>query len=207
MKSRAHDPFLRALRRSLAQIRVFSGAFTDRISPCDLKSLPLLPQREKSQTLSLGRVQEITVYISSCVTWISKLSGFSGGCGGYWASNTIKAGAYHSWPLWCRHWGGSRLYHLCFAPSQLFLFMRLTSGLLRPSTFWCEQGGTAKRGNHSGTDDPKTFVPISLLEFKFKQMRIIVFVPLFLFFMQASGLWCPTRQRDILWLTISCIQE
>lgn len=42
-------------------------------------------------------------------------------------------------------------------------------------------------GNHSGTGDPKTFVPISLLEFKFKQMRIIVFVPLFLFF--HAGIW------------------
>lgn len=151
--------FLHALRRSLAQIRTCSGAFTDRISPCDLKSLPLLPQREKSQTLSLGRVQEITVYISSCVTWISKLSGFGGGCGGYWASNTIKAGAYHSWPLWCRHRGGSRLYHLCFAPSQLFLFMRLTSGLLRPSTFDVSREALQKGGITPALMTPKPSSP------------------------------------------------
>ncbi len=78
---------------SLADIKACLNAFTDH-SPCKLKSLPLLPQngcRDKSQTFSFDRVQEITVYISSCITWVSKLSGFggAGGSGGYCASNTI----------------------------------------------------------------------------------------------------------------------
>lgn len=75
---------------ALGHIRRCLNAFTDR-SLCMLKSLPLLPQnawREKSQTFSSDRVQEITVYISSCITRVSKLSGF-GGSGGYNASNTI----------------------------------------------------------------------------------------------------------------------
>lgn len=61
-------------------IKACLNVFTDH-SPCNWKSLPLLPQREKSQTFSFGRVQEITVYISSCITCVSKLSGF-GGSGG-----------------------------------------------------------------------------------------------------------------------------
>lgn len=68
---------------SLADIKVCLNAFTDH-SPSKLKSLPLLPQngfREKSQTFPFDRVQEIRVYISSCITWVSKLSGF-GGAGG-----------------------------------------------------------------------------------------------------------------------------
>lgn len=68
---------------SLADIKACLNAFTDH-SPYKFKSLPLLPQngcRDKSQTFSFDRVQEITVYISSCITRVSKLSGF-GGTGG-----------------------------------------------------------------------------------------------------------------------------
>lgn len=35
----------------------------------------------KARPFSFDRVQEITVYISSCITWVSKLSGFGGGEG------------------------------------------------------------------------------------------------------------------------------
>lgn len=88
----SHNPAYLCFRPPffLTHIKACLNAFTD-CSPCKLKSLPLLPQngcREKSQTFSFDRVQEITVYISSCITWVSKLSGF-GGSGGYCASNTI----------------------------------------------------------------------------------------------------------------------
>lgn len=84
--------------------------------------------------LSFGRVQEITVYISSGITNISKLSVlfcfFSSvvhvrgklafkqnkGCSLSHVNCTGAAIASH-------------LYHLCFAPSQLFSFTRLTSDL------------------------------------------------------------------------------
>lgn len=75
-------------------IKACLDAFTDH-SHCELESLPPLPHREKSQMFSPDRVQEITVYISSCITCVSKLSGFGGG-GGNCASNIISAGAYHS---------------------------------------------------------------------------------------------------------------
>lgn len=127
------------------------------ISPCKFKSLPLLPQNghwDKSQTFSFDRVQEITVYISSCITRVSKSSGF-GGAGWSW-----RAGAYHCWLLWChcRHWGGKRLYHLCFVQAQLFSltgFDRLSAGA---EDLWCAHAGReSMQGNHSCTSDPQTY--------------------------------------------------
>lgn len=207
---------------SLADIKACLNGFTDH-SPCKLKSLPLLPQngcRDKSQTFPSDRVQEITVYISSCITLVSKLSGFGSaggrGGGGYCASNTIWAGAYHCWLLWCRHWGGSCLYHLCFAQAQLFLLTRLTSYLLMLRIFdVCWEGMHRRESLWHWW--PQNLPPISLLEFKFKQLKRIVFVPLFLFlWLQGicSLLSSPASQWklrrifkwDVLWLTISSWQ-
>ena len=169
-------------------------------SHCKLKSLPLLFQngcRDKSQTFSFDRVQEITVYISSCITWVSKLSGFGGGGrGGCCASNTIWAGSYHCWLLWCRH-QGSCLYHLCFARTQLFLFTALTSYLLMQRIFDVRREAL-HRGESLQHGWPQNLPPISLLEFKFKQLGWIVFVPLSPFYgCRASVLCClPTLANE-----------
>lgn len=137
-------------------------AFSQRAS----EPLPLLPRPEKSQTLSFGRVQEITVYISSCITSISKLSVFFfppwSVWGGNRPSNTIKAGAYHksAAPVPPSR-GGSHLYHHCFAPSQLFLFMRLTSDLTEAEPLLDVSGEEAVQRKIGWEESPTTRKPSS----------------------------------------------
>lgn len=115
--------------------------------------------------------------------------------GGNRPSNTIKAGAYHksAAPVPPSR-GGSHLYHHCFAPSQLFLFMRLTSDLTEAEPLLDVSGEEAVQRKIGWEEPlqhdrrPANLPPISRLEFKFKQMTVSDFVSILLSRSQA-GIW------------------
>lgn len=124
----------------------------------------------------------------NCLVLVVLVVGGEANC----TSNIIWAGAYHCWLLWCRHCGGSRLYHLCFAQSQLFLLTGLTSYLLMLRIFDVRKAALHRQESlwHRW---PQTLPPISPLGFKFKQLKRIVFVPFsllfffFFFFYMSTG--------------------
>ena len=187
-------------------------------SPCKSKSLPL-PQnghKDKSQTFSFDRVQKITVYISSCITWDSKLSG------------VLVVLVVETGTLRFKHnksWGLSSLT----APVPPLRRKLLISSLFcsGPAVFAhrvgpaiCTGWGSLMcawrqrlEGNPSGTDDPKTYLPSVCWSSSLNNWKGFVFVTLFPFLCLqgiCSAVSSTNQQRlrrilerDVLWLTIS----
>lgn len=152
------------------------------------------PKTEKNQTCSFDRVQEIKVYISFCVLYVSELSGFGsrvGVGGGQW----FPAGSYQRRLPQCRHRGGSHLYHLCFARPPLYL------GLMWGSFYVHTEA--LRRGRSTRGRWPKNPPPVRPSWRNFKQVKSVVFVALLL--LLSTHLFCgilltdpDTSQRSIL---------
>lgn len=174
---------------SLTDMEACLNAFTDH-SPSKLKSLPLLSQNgrwDRTQTFFFffDRVQEITVYISSCITWTSKLSGFGGGGGRGMLCFKHNMGG-----------GLSLLTTLVPPPKRKSLISSLfcSGPAVSAQRAECLSADAEYlwraycfEGNHSGTNDPKTFLPSAfwssssnnwegLFLFSFLRLLVISFV-------------------------------
>lgn len=129
------------------------------ISP--VLGVKISPKTETNQTCSFDRVQEIKVYISFCVRCVSKLSVFGGG-GGEGGSQWFPAGSYQRRLLWCRHRGGSHLYHPCFARPPLYWWLLWRSFDVHTEAL--------RKGQSSGQPWPKNSPPVRPSWRNFKQV-------------------------------------
>lgn len=158
---------------------------------------------------SFDRVQEITVYISFFVICFSKLSEFGGSVrgGGVWP--WVPAGPYHRRLLWCRHRGGSHLYHFCFPRSRPPLFSGADQICADGENLWCARGGTGERPIVPAT---MTWQPNSCQAdwWKFKQVKCVVSVALLPLFgltsvlRDPSGCWRPSH---VILTSFTCLPD
>lgn len=96
---------------------------------------PYFPKQRKTRRVLLTGFKRSQLIFPFCVIYVSKLSGFGGSGERGGVMQCFPAGSYHGRLLWCRHQGGSHLYHLCCARPGRLCTSGVTTYVLTRRTF------------------------------------------------------------------------